>query len=122
MNAKENAASPLRQFDATLMESTRGWLDESQLKEARGKVESLLVQVAAITGVDRDSVERGLSAVQIRQGRRLTRIGLGGGFGHGPLDPIIPHDCHITIVLCNPLPWGPQVCVEIELPWPCGPA
>lgn len=118
---EQSSSSPLQQLDALLVESSKGWGEESRLEEARATVDSLLSQVAKITGVDRGAVEDGLASVQIRQGRSVTRLGTGGGFNHGPLDPIFPHKCHITIVLCNPLPWGPQVCVEIELPWPCGP-
>jgi len=43
------------------------------------------------------------------------------GLNHGPLDPWIPHTCHITIELCWPVPdeHGNIYCLEIQLPWPC---
>lgn len=114
------ASRPLQQFQAFLRESAPEWTDSSQRDAIGAKVEDLLGQVARIAGVDRDAAEEGLVTVQLRRGNSLTRWGPGGGLGHGPLDKIIPHTCHITIVLCNPLPIGPQVCVVIELPWPCG--
>lgn len=67
--------------------------------------------------------DRALQGVRVTSGEGVeyTARMSNGRLGHGPLEPIFPGHCHATIWICNPLPIGPQLCLEISIPWWCEP-
>jgi hypothetical protein len=73
------------------------------------------------TGMERSEVEESITKVELlRSGAgsiALRHIALRHNGGPIP----IPHKCHKKIEICWPHPEDPEleVCLEIEIPWPC---
>lgn len=74
--------------------------------------------------LSREEIGERVTGMQVRRaGGSTMSIRWGGPLGHGPLSPWVPHTCHKKIELCFPHPGdsGLEVCLEIEIPWPCNP-
>jgi hypothetical protein len=100
--------------------------NEKKLRALNQAMDAVVKQISNISGKPIELVEQNIKRLEIRGDRDS-----GGHYNdglviykekaqqHGEDSIFGPHDCHIRFTVCNPLPWGPQVCVEIELPWPC---
>ncbi|ULQ55468.1 hypothetical protein KJS94_12525 [Flavihumibacter rivuli] len=100
--------------------------NEKKLKAINQSIDAVVKQISNLTGKNQEDVGKNIKRIEIKGGQSKNEqindvlvISREKPNHHGPLSPIIPHECHISVKLCNPLPFGPQVCVEVELPWPC---
>ena len=110
----------------SLRSALKEHFNEKKLRAINQAMDAAVKHISSISGEPIESVEQNVKRLEIRGGRDS-----GGHYNdglviyrqiarqHGEDSIFGPHDCHITFTVCNPLPWGPQACVEIELPWPC---
>jgi hypothetical protein len=84
-------------------------------------IDAMVETIRERLDVDRLQVEEGITGFTLSR-NEVGSIDLafgGRGLGHGPIP--IPHTCHYLIKFCWPHPDNPdvEVCIEIEIPWPC---
>lgn len=110
----------------SLVSTLKNHFSEKKFIALNQAVNAIIKQVSTISGKPFEEVEKHINRLEVKGGNDnggdLTEtiiVSKEKPDHHGPLSPIIPHECHIGMRLCNPLPFGPQVCVDIELPWPC---
>ena len=96
---------------------------------------TMVKHVAKKTGMDPDEAREAIVSFSMhRQSSRPDAPSPQSGagetlvtyrkFGHGPLDPFFPHDCHTTYELCIPVGTNDEDevlwwCIGLELPGDC---
>lgn len=102
-------------------------INEKQMAYLNLAIDATIKEIASVTRMEVETVEKSVSGFDIKWGPEDGWISYKSrqlSHHDGPLGDIIPHDCHMVITLCNPLPWprpegGGTYCIEVELPWPC---
>lgn len=92
-------------------------------------LDAMVVEFQHLTKADKTVIEDSVTGFELRRtgetvqslSFRARNTGSGPGH-HGPIP--FPHECHTTIGWCWPDPRpdaddGDQICVWIEIPWPC---
>jgi hypothetical protein len=122
MDKKSDREATAGSFRSSLKEH----FNERKLRALNQAMDAAIKQISSISEKPIDLIEQNIKRLEIRGGRDK-----GGHYNdglviykekarqHGEDSIFGPHDCHISLTVCNPLPWGPQMCVTIELPWPC---
>jgi hypothetical protein len=80
-------------------------------------IDAIIATLHKETNMEPSEIEDGKTKVELLRGAGSIILRLGGGFGHGTIP--IPHTCHKKLCWPHPEDEDLEVCLEIEIPWPC---